>query len=195
MKESRKCWWALVLFAISSQFAVTEAVAQSKSAASKRSFATLLARKAEVAESRAQTARVAFASTTAPTRVTNDVARSAVRPLIARAAYGVSASTAVVPPSGYGSGRDAYVEALYPQILGRTATQSDVDYWARVLASGVHADTVARQIWNSQEHKSLERSGQAPDVSLKTAYDRAYAVGLANCKERLAAESRHRDND
>jgi hypothetical protein len=192
MSNFRKHWWTFLLFAICSLTGTGEVSAQSKGSASKRSFATLLARKAEAAVARP--IRAANATTSVP--LIGQVARSAtIKPIVAQATYGTPAATSYVPPSGYGSGRDAYVEALYPQILGRAATQSDVDYWARVLYSGAHADTVARTIWNSQEHKGLEQSGMAPGIPLRTAYDRAYAVGLANCKERLAAERRRDEKE
>jgi hypothetical protein len=196
MNNSRKHRRIYALFAIGLLFGADEALAQSPSSTSKRSFATLLARSEKAAALRTERSAVATGRSVQPTTVTNHLARSAtVRPLVTQATYGVSAASAVVPPSGYGSGRDAYVEALYPLILGRAASQSDVDYWARVLASGVYADTVARAIWNSQEHQSLVRSGDAPDIPLRIAYDRAYAVGLANCKKLLAAEARHHDRD
>jgi hypothetical protein len=109
--------------------------------------------------------------------------------LVANSNLGVVAAT-VVTPSGFGSGRDAFVETLYAEILGRGPIQSELDYWARILAGGVHANVVAEDIWKSQEHKSLVRSGDAPNIPLNTAYRHAYAVGLANCQKLLDRERR-----
>ena len=182
------------MFAIGWLIATNQALAESKSTVSKRSFATLLARQATVAAPRAAKVNVAKERVTHPTTLSTHAARAAsVKPLTSRGIYGVTAATNVVPPSGYGSGRDAFVEALYPQILARAATQSDVDYWARVLYSGTKAYTVAQDIWNSQEHKTLERSGEAPDIPFKKAYARAYDWGLLHCKEREAAERRRQE--
>ena len=266
VNDNRKRRWIFLLYGIGSLVATDSALAESKSAASKRSFAALLARTATVAAPRpakeaAHTAAVAAprpakeadrtaavaaprpakeadrtaavaaprpakpaarsATVAAPrlakaaarnerpahptivkkvvakahavqsTPVTNRVARaSSVKPVTSTAVYGVTAATNVIPASGYGSGRDAYVEALYPLILGRAATQSDVDYWARVLYGGTQASSVAESIWNSQEHRSLQRSGEAPNIPLATAYRRAYAWGLLHCQELEAAKNR-----
>jgi hypothetical protein len=187
--------------AILSWIGSREAVAESNTASSKRAFAAVLARKAKIAAAKAERQASEHASRerlarAAPAPSPTPVARAAlIKPVASSSVYGVSAATSVVPPSGYGSGRDAYVEALYPQILARAATQSDVDYWARVLASGTRASTVAEAIWNSQEHKTLERSGQAPDIPLGVAYRRAYAWGLLHCKEREAAQNRRHENN
>ena len=195
MHDSRKLRWILLLSAIGSLIATNEALAESKSTASKRTFATLLARGAAVATSRSSKAAVVKERTAHPTLATSQVARAAsVKPITARTIFGVSAATNVVPPpSGYGSGRDAFVEALYPQILARAATESDLDYWSRVLYNGTHANVVAESIWNSQEHRSLERAGEAPNIPYATAYHRAYAWGLLHCKETEAKEKRREE--
>jgi Domain of unknown function (DUF4214) len=198
VNDNRKHRWIFLLYGIGWLVASDSAVAESKSDASKRSFAALLARRATVAAARTEKAAarderaahptiatkvVAKAHAVHSTPVTNHVARaSSVKPVTSTAVYGVTAATNVVPPSGYGSGRDAYVEALYPELLGRAATQSDVDYWSRVLYRGTQASSVAESIWNSQEHRSLERSGKAPNIPLATAYRRAYDWGLLHRK-------------
>ncbi len=98
---------------------------------------------------------------------------SGVQPL------GVSAATPVVA-SGYGTGRDAFVETLYSQILNRDPAQTELDYWTRLLARGFTPYVVATAIWNSQEHRSLMRSHMAPDIPLRDAYRYAYFRGLRN---------------
>ena len=92
---------------------------------------------------------------------------------------GVAAATPVVA-SGQGTGRDAFVETLYSQILNRDPAQNELDYWTRLLARGFTPYVVATAIWHSQEHRSLMRSHMAPDIPLRDAYRSAYFRGLLN---------------
>jgi hypothetical protein len=200
----RKSRFAIVLTVIVWLIGAADLRAQSRDDSQKRLFAARLTRTARIAATQApRSANTRGESRNVESsprkRSATDATRSApshhahaarATPVVTGPTLGISPAT-VVTPSGYGSGRDAYVEALYPQILGRVATQSDVDYWARLLASGVHADIVAEDIWNSQEHKTLVRNGDAPGIPLQTAYLHAYAIGLANCKYLLRWESRH----
>jgi len=156
-----------------------EARAQSRDDAQKRDFAELLARRAKTlqAESRRE---IAAADHTARRRAeTTTLARSTGVSLFAPSSAGVASATPLVP-SGFGSGRDAFVETLYEQILGRPPMQSELDYWSGILASGVGPHQVARLIWNSQEHRTLVRLGEAPGISKERAYLDALAVGRAN---------------
>jgi len=189
MNESCKRCWILLLFAIVSAIGTSEVLAQSKTTASKRSFAILLARKAKAEERRAEKEIAVTQKRIAHSTLesTHAARLATVKPVTPSAVYGIAAATNVVPPSGYGPFRDAFIEAFYPLVLGRPATQRDVDFWARAMAEGQTACSVAEAIWHSPEHKALEESGQAPDIPLQTAYRRSYAIG-----EAAAKASRHR---
>jgi hypothetical protein len=166
----------LCLLGVACLLVGTEARAQSPEEARRRAFAELLARraKAERAE-RAHVTRVSAAPNHHLARVSPP---SHVSPLAASVAGLPPASPTA--PSGFGYGRDAFVEALYPEILGRDATQSEVDYWSRLLVIGVTPQNVADRIWYSSEHRAQVRSGTAPGIPLKQAYRTAFAFGMAN---------------
>jgi hypothetical protein len=141
----------------------TEARAESPEA-KKRAFAELLARRARV--EKAHTRKQA----------------PAAQPQLARVAPVVTNAAGIPPaspvaPTGFGFGRDAFVEALYSQILGRPATEMDVVYWDRRLVVGVTPQTVADLIWFSTEHRTEQQEGTAPGIPLKTAYHQALAFG------------------
>jgi Domain of unknown function (DUF4214) len=170
------------------------AEAQSHEDSQKRSFADLLTRRErtsriESARSLAHASRVANHTerATSPARSTGAIPRNAPSnsPVFARVSplsagvNGVSPATPYVN-SGYGAGRDAFVESLYPQILGRSPTQSELDYWSKSLARGISANAVADRIWNSQEHRALVRMNEAPGIPLRKAYQTAYAYGKAH---------------
>ena len=63
--------------------------------------------------------------------------------------------------------RDAFVEALYSEILGRPASESEVVYWDKLLVLGVTPQTIADRIWFSMEHRSEVQNGTAPGIPLK----------------------------
>jgi Domain of unknown function (DUF4214) len=156
----------------------TAARAQSPDGARKRAFAELLARKAKAlhaAESRRETA--AADRTAGRTAGTTSLARwTPVLNRIEASATGVSSASPLVP-SGFGAGRDAFVDALYPGILGREATQSEEDYWSGVLAGGVNPNVVATLIWRSQEHRTELRTHTSPGVPYNIAYRYALFIG------------------
>jgi hypothetical protein len=156
---------------------------QSRDDAQRRAFAELLARRAKALQAKSRR-DIAFADRTArrPAEATNLGRSTAVLPRFAVSAAistGVPSATPLVP-SGFGPGRDAYVEALYLDMLGHAPTQAELDYWSRVLRSGVGYHQVARLIWNSQEHRKLVRLGEAPHIPKETAYHKALAAGRAN---------------
>ena len=201
MNQLTTCRLVIALLVIAWLLGSTDIRAQSRDDSQKRLFAARLTRGARISATsptRSVSAHAALRKVEAsrPASFANDIssASAARLALAARAAPSATGQSLGIPmatpcvPSAHGSGRDAYVEALYPQILGRKATQCEVDYWARVLASGVRADVVAELVWKSREHRSLVRSGEAPNIPLGRAYRTAYAAGLANRKERIAAE-------
>jgi len=161
----------------------TEARAESRDEAHKRAFAELLARKAKASHAAESRREIALAErkarrTAEPTslaRLTTALPRIAVS---AASVTGVASATPLVP-SGFGAGKDAFVESLYSEILGRNPAQSELDYWSGVLASGVGFHQVASLIWRSQEHQTLERSGEAPNIPKLTAYHNALAARRA----------------
>ncbi len=134
--------------------------------AAKRAFAERLARRAraERAQERKASIDLSRHKLHNATTVTNN-------------AMGVPAASPFTPPTGYGSGRDNFVNVCYEQILGRPATHSEVSYWDRFLVLGVAPRTVADRIWASMEHKMELQNGTAPGVPLNLAYKRALAFG------------------
>jgi len=132
--------------------------------AKKRAFAELLARRTRV--EKAQERRETPAAQPQLARVS---------PVITNAAGIPPASP--VAPTGYGFGRDAFVEALYSQILGRPASEPEVIYWDKLLVLGVTPETVADRIWFSMEHRTDQQDGTAPGIPLKIAFSRALAYG------------------
>jgi hypothetical protein len=172
--------WLLCLAGVACLIVSTEVRAQSHDDAKRRAFAEVLARraKAERAEGTRERAaanhRLAHVSPLAAAN--HHLAR--VSPLAANVAGLPPASPTA--PSGFGFGRDAFVQGLYPEILGRDASQSEVDYWARKLVLGLPPQTVADRIWFSPEHRAEVANGTAPGIPLKKAYRTAFAFGQAN---------------
>jgi hypothetical protein len=168
-----------------------EARAQSRDDAQKRAFAELLARRAKASEAESRREIAAADRAERRTVETTRVARSTrvhhghgfstspqfatVSRVVANAA-GTAPATPVMP-SGFGAGRDAYIEALYPGMLGRDVTQSDLDYWSGVLASGRSPNVVATLIWRSPEHRALLRTHTSPGVPYNIAYRYALFIG------------------
>jgi hypothetical protein len=157
----------------------TEARAQSPGESRKRAFAELLARKAKALHAAESRREVAAADRTA--RLTAETPSltprwTATLNRVEVTAAGVSSATPLVP-SGFGAGRDAFVDALYPGILGRDASQSEEDYWSGVLARGVSPNVVATLIWQSQEHRTELRAHTSPGVPYHIAYRYALFIG------------------
>ena len=156
--------WCLSLLGIAClMMGSTEGRAESPEA-KKRAFAELLARRTRVEQARERRETPAAQP---------QLAR--VSPVITNAAGIPPASP--VAPTGYGFGRDAFVEALYSQILGRPATEMDVVYWDKLLVHGLNPEIVADRIWFSAEHRAQQRNGTAPGIPLKTAFRQARAYG------------------
>jgi hypothetical protein len=177
----------LSLLSLACVIGSAKAQAQSREADHKRSFAELLARRAKAPRAESHRAIAGTPHTASRTAQTTRLARStdvipriapSTSPLLATvsplaaSATGISSATPTIP-SGHGPGRDAFVEDLYPLILGREPHQSELDYWSGVLARGVAPTIVARSIWNSQEHRSLVRTHKVPPISFETAYRKA----------------------
>ena len=67
----------------------------------------------------------------------------------------VTVTSSQPPASGFGSGRDAFVTALYRENLGRLPEPSGLRFWSGLLARKIQPRTVAFAIWRSPEHRSL----------------------------------------
>ena len=85
---------------------------------------------------------------------------AAAQPQLARVSPVITNAAGIPPaspvaPTGYGFGRDAFVEAIYSQILGRPATEMDVVYWDKLLVHGLNPEIVADRIWFSTEHRTV----------------------------------------
>jgi Putative Ig domain/PKD domain len=79
--------------------------------------------------------------------------------------------------SGFGAGRDAFVVTLYREDLGRLPEPSGFRFWSRTLAWGVKPPTVARAIWRSREHRTLQRLHLAPSMSFPRSFSNAMKAG------------------
>jgi hypothetical protein len=164
--------------------------AQSRDDTHKRLFAARLSRREHI--SKTKSARSAERAHAAHQKVeAHQPARSAVDVIVAARRetgpnLGVSSATPFVP-SGHGVGRDAFVESLYTEILGRDPSHSDLDFWTRALARGATTQNIARTIWNSREHRSLVRHHDAPNISLATAFRDAAAAARRARQQRRAA--------
>ncbi len=90
---------------------------------------------------------------------------------------GVAALSPLVA-TGFGLGRDLYISALFPGILGRSPTESELYFWSRKLRRGASTQQVANEIWQSKEHRLLIKEHRAPNIPLKRV--EIYAVGYAN---------------
>ena len=75
-------------------------------------------------------------------------------------AAGIPAPPVVPTPvpvaSGFGPSRDAFVTALYRELLGRSPEPSGLRFWAARLAAGVSPMSVARAIATSTERLQRE---------------------------------------
>jgi MBG domain (YGX type)/Bacterial Ig-like domain (group 3)/Domain of unknown function (DUF4214) len=77
---------------------------------------------------------------------------------------------ASVPPAALTNpGPIALVTTLYREILNRAPEPSGQQYWLEELAIGTPSTTVALDIYNSPEHKTLEKQHTAPRISERTA--------------------------
>ncbi len=86
------------------------------------------------------------------------------------------------PPSGYGAGRDAFVETLYQEELGRLPEPSGLKFWSRSLARGASPKTVTLAIARSPEHRAAVKSGVVPRISLRKALADALRAGREAAK-------------
>ena len=176
MNNSSKSRLVIVLIMTVGLVGSAEVRAQSRDDAQKRLFAARLKRREHI--SATQSARSAEADHAnhgkvgahQPARSAVDISRAA--PRATGPSLGLPAATAVVP-SGNGVGRDAFIESLYQEILGRDPSQSDLDFWTRALARGATTETIARTLWDSREHRSLVRHHDAPNISFGAAYRHA----------------------
>ena len=75
-----------------------------------------------------------------------------------------------VPPASLPNpGRIALVTTLYREILNRALDPASQIYRLQELATGVSPAAVAREIFDSPEHRTLQRQRKAPRISLRTA--------------------------
>jgi len=165
----------LCLLGVACLIVSTEARAESHEDAHKRAFAELLARKAkaELRREHRDDAHHAAKVTAGPTSFKQ---WTAVLQRIEASAGGYYPISPVVA-SGFGAGRDAFVDSFYPTVLGRNPTQAEEDYWSGVLASGVGPNVVATLIWDSAEHRAELRSHTSPGVPYHIAYRYSLYIG------------------
>jgi hypothetical protein len=92
-----------------------------------------------------------------------------------------------VSPSGFGTGRDAFVISLYGDDLGRLPEPSGLRFWSGVLAKSVKPKTVAVAIWNSSEHRTLVNQHLVPPISFLRSYADALRTGKIAARSHAAA--------
>jgi hypothetical protein len=198
MKRAYLLQFVIVLLMNFYLTAGVEVRAQTRNSAEKRSFAELLARRANDSAARSEetaigAGRAAQSSTRAlhaaglsgdhrALAASHPAVGAHLRPLTSGAVYGMAPSTNVVPCCN-GSPRDAFVESLYAQMLGRMAEPYEVEYWARHLVLGATPHCVAERIWQSQEHQSLVRNGDSPGIPFETALRDALAAAQKSKKK------------
>ena len=81
-------------------------------------------------------------------------------------------------PSGYGTGRDAFVNRLYTELLGRQAGTLELRHWARILAHRGNPKSVALAFWESREHRLLVKQHVVAPLSFAHAYKDAWLAAL-----------------
>jgi hypothetical protein len=80
-------------------------------------------------------------------------------------------------PSGNGMGRDVFIETFFRLTFGRDPTQQELDRLTKALLRGATPHIVALGLWDSPEHRALEREGLAPKIGKHKAFERALAAG------------------
>jgi hypothetical protein len=167
----------LCLLGFACLIASTEARAQSPTDARKRAFADLLARRAKTLQ--AESRREIATADRAARRTAEVPGLARWLPVLQRIEPSAAGYYPVSPvvASGFGAGRDSFVDSLYPAVLGRNPTQAEEDYWSGVLARGVSPNVVATLIWDSQEHRTELRTHTSPGVPYNIAYRYALFIG------------------
>jgi hypothetical protein len=169
--------------------------AREAAVAREASFAELRARRHAAAAAREAASRVrateaksvAEVKATRPDKATAAVdpaaTRNATRAVAARLTRardpfnGFEPGTPYLVPSGFGVGRDGFVDGFYELAFGRDITQQELDHLSRILASGVSPQALAAALWNSPERKLLVREGLVPNVTFKQAYQNGINEG------------------
>ena len=95
------------------------------------------------------------------------------------------------PTSGLGRVRDAFVAALYHDVIGRAPAYAGLHYWAGELKAGLRRPTITKLFFSSPERRSLVKQGVAPKISygraLADADSAAHAAYLAEVATGKAA--------
>ena len=141
-------WRIIALLGIAGLVAGGKAPAQSREAKDKRMFAELLGRE------RTHAREVAHATQATPA-VSGFAGLDAASPL---------------QPSGFGPGRDNFVESIFESTFGRPPTQQELDHLSRLLAHGLSPHTLLVILWESPEHRKLQEEGLAPHLTIHEAY-------------------------
>lgn len=118
-------------------------------------------------------------------------------PKISLAAANRADELASVPPAALADpGRIALVSTLYREILGRALDASGRNDWLAELVVGTTPARVARDIFDSPEHRSLQRRHKAPRISERSALAHALKAEKAAVRIRsvhpAGPMSRHR---
>ncbi|HZW30768.1 MAG TPA: hypothetical protein VFF52_08685 [Isosphaeraceae bacterium] len=164
-------WRIIWLLGIPGLIVGGEARAQSHEAA-KRSFAELLGRRGRVAREAGAAGGSSFAG------ASRDAFSHAARRRRHQASdFDGLAAASPLAPSGYGVGRDAFVETMYEETFGRAAKHRELDRLTKMLAFGMSPQTLALILWRSPEHRALRRAGRAPTIPFGRAYRNAMAAG------------------
>ena len=84
------------------------------------------------------------------------------------------------PSSGLGKGPDAFVTALYNEVLGRAPEPAGLFFWSKQLALKVKPRTVATSFWNSRGNERLRGYPRRGNV-----------IAASHCRKASCAKRTH----
>lgn len=82
---------------------------------------------------------------------------------------------------------NAFVAAMYRETFDRMPEVVELKLWSRHLKAGVDPRVVAWHIWNSPEHRRLERHGMIAAKAFQRAYKDAVAIGRQAVRDQFSS--------
>jgi hypothetical protein len=158
-------------------------VARADGDAGRRAYVEALSRRAKTEMTRAAAKASEASHKAAETRTLAHHKGSPVLSKVSSTAPTSMGAAALSPltATGYGLGRDLFINYFYPGALDRAPVESELEYWSGLLAKGVKPEIIASAIWNSQERRLLVNEGLAPKYTLKEVY--IWSIGAANANK------------
>ncbi len=81
---------------------------------------------------------------------------------------------------------NAFVTAMYRETFDRMPEVVELKLWSRHLKAGVDPRVVAWHIWNSPEHRRLERHGMIAAKAFQRSYKDAVTIGRQAVRDQLS---------